>query len=114
MAGILYRPRTTLSRQSQILSGVRIQTSLYGTVIPIVYGWGRISGNLIWYGDFNKQKAINPATTGKGGLFSGGGKGSNTQYNYFASVVLALCEGPIFGIGRIWDSHVNLPLIQPT
>ena len=31
-----------------VANGIRIQTSAYGLVIPIVYGWTRITGNLIW------------------------------------------------------------------
>jgi hypothetical protein len=37
---------------------------------------------------------------GKGG--GGGGKVKTTEYLYYASFAVALCEGPITGIGRIW------------
>jgi hypothetical protein len=36
---------------------------------------------------------------GKGG---GGGKVKTTEYLYYASFAVALCEGPITGTGRIW------------
>ena len=39
------------------------------------------------------------ALGGKGG---GGGKVKTTEYLYYASFAVALCEGPITGIGRVW------------
>jgi len=44
------------------LKSVKVQTSTYGAVIPLVYGTNRISGNLIWYGDF---KAAGQSAGGK-------------------------------------------------
>ena len=40
------------SQQPEAIKGIRVQTSTYGTVIPLVYGTTRITGNIIWYGDF--------------------------------------------------------------
>ena len=40
------------------------------------------------------------AAGGKGGLFGGGG--TTTSYSYTASVIMALCEGPIGAINQIW------------
>ena len=40
---------------------------------------------------------------GGGGKGGGGGGGTEvTEYFYFASLAVALCEGPITGIGRVW------------
>lgn len=40
--------------------------------------------------------------TGNGSTNSGGGRVQTTEYLYYASFAVALCEGPITGIGRIW------------
>jgi len=77
------------------LTALRVQTSSYGLPIPIIYGRGRISGNLIWYGDFAKHEQQQAG--GKGG---GGGV---TGYTYSASVLLSLCEGPIQSIPAVWS-----------
>ncbi|RMH48627.1 MAG: hypothetical protein D6686_10175, partial [Alphaproteobacteria bacterium] len=41
-------------------------------------------------------------TTTSGGGKGGGPKVATTEYSYSASFTIALCEGPITGIGRIW------------
>jgi len=67
-------------------------------VIPRVYGRIRIGGNIIWATDFREE--VN--TTTQGGGKGGGPKVQTTEYLYYASFAVALCEGPITGIGRIW------------
>lgn len=77
------------------LTALRVQTSAYGLPIPIIYGKARISGNLIWYGDFAKHEQ--QQSGGKGG---GGGMSS---YTYTASVLLSICEGGIQAINNVWQ-----------
>lgn len=79
--------------------GIRVQSSIYGSVLPIVYGTNRVAGNLIWYGNFQASKS----SSGGGKSGGGGGKGSG-GYTYSAAVAIALCEGPIQGIGTVWYS----------
>jgi hypothetical protein len=81
------------------LASIQIQTSAYGGVVALVYGTNRVPGNLIWYGDF---KPIPHSTTISGGKGGSGGSTTQTSYTYEAAVVLALAEGPIGGIGRVW------------
>jgi hypothetical protein len=92
------------------LGGVRIQTSLWGVPIPIVFGRNRIAGNLIWYSDFFSQPVNTSSKSGKGGMFGGGGKGGNKTYDYGAAVMIALCRGPIGGVLSIWDTQGTLPV----
>jgi hypothetical protein len=90
---------------------VSIQSSVYGGPIPIVYGQTRLTGNLIWYGDF---KAIAPTSNqssgGKGlGGSSGGGKngGGSSSTDYKASFAFALGEGPFSAIETVWASKTE-------
>ena len=71
-----------------------------GAVIPRLYGRMRIGGNIIWATDFREETKTTTQGGGKGG--GGGGKVKTTEYFYYASFAVALCEGPITGIGRIW------------
>ena len=80
------------------LDSLRITASTEGAVIPRVYGRMRIGGNIIWATDFREE--VN--TTTQGGGKGGGPKVKTTEYLYYASFAVALCEGPITGIGRIW------------
>jgi hypothetical protein len=59
----------------------------------------RMGGNIIWATDFREETKTTTQGGGKGG---GGGKVKTTEYLYYASFAVALCEGPITGIGRIW------------
>lgn len=69
-----------------------------GAAIAQVYGRMRVGGQVIWASDFAET------TTVTGG---GGGKGASstpqtTEYSYSVSLAIALCEGEITSIGRIW------------
>lgn len=88
MSGLFGR---TNAIQSSKLKGLSAQTSVYGAVLPLGYGRFRLSGNMIWYGDFTATKQ--KAQGGKGGMFGGGGKGGGVSYEYSAAVLLALCVG---------------------
>lgn len=81
------------------LDVLRITSASEGAVIPRLYGRMRIGGNIIWATDFREETNTTPQGGGKGG---GGGKVKTTEYLYHASFAVALCEGPITGIGRVW------------
>ncbi|WP_281826861.1 baseplate multidomain protein megatron [Jannaschia rubra] len=82
------------------LDSLRITSSIEGAVVPRVYGRMRMGGNVIWATDFREETKTTTQGGGKGG--GGGGKVKTTEYLYYASFAVALCEGPITGIGRIW------------
>jgi hypothetical protein len=85
------------------LDGLRITSATEGTVLPRLFGRMRLGGNIIWATDF-REEIVTTETQG------GGGKGgrrrgptvTTTEYLYSSSFAVALCEGPITGIGRIW------------
>lgn len=79
-------------------TGLQIQTAVNTLPIPIVWGTSKIAPNVIWYNDFQTHGG---SSGGKGGLFSSG----SSEYTYTASVMLALCEGPIAGINQIWKGQ---------
>ncbi|MEO6964998.1 MAG: phage tail protein [Acidobacteriaceae bacterium] len=90
------------------LHSLQVTQSIYGIAIPILAGTARVPGYLLWYGDFN---ASGSAYSHQGG--SGLGKGS-TQYDYQASIVAALCHGPVVGIGGVWGQNGRLTLQSVT
>ncbi|WP_206074837.1 baseplate megatron protein TIM-barrel domain-containing protein, partial [Alexandriicola marinus] len=81
------------------LDTLRITSATEGAVIPRLYGRMRMGGNIIWATDFREETKTTTQGGGKGG---GGGKVKTTEYLYYSSFAVALCEGPITGIGRIW------------
>ena len=92
--------RHNQSQVDQQLAGIQIQTSIYGSCLPLVYGTTRISGNLI-FAPTNGFVATPHTTTQSSGK-GGGGSSSTTSFTYTAFVMVALCEGPIVSINQVW------------
>ena len=86
------------------LSDLHVTASTEGAPIPRLYGRARLGGQIIWATDFEEEIITTPESTGggKGGLGGGGARTTSTQYNYYANFALALCEGEISRVGRMW------------
>lgn len=86
------------------LDDLSVQTSTYGVRIPRYYGMCAGAGNLIQL-ERNKLKETvrKKKSGGKGG---GGSSKPTTTYSYSATFQLALCEGPIVGVRRIWCGDI--------
>ncbi|HVG47421.1 MAG TPA: glycoside hydrolase TIM-barrel-like domain-containing protein, partial [Rubellimicrobium sp.] len=73
----------------------RLTGASEGSSIARVHGAVRVGGQVIWSSRFKESSAT-----------SSGGKGAPqpevTTYSYTVSIALALCEGTITGLGRIW------------
>lgn len=90
-------------------TGLQVNTSVQVMPIPIIYGAPRININLIYYNGFVAKKV---KTGGKGVL--SGGKGAQ-QIEYFATILLAIGEGPIGTTYIIYqDANVFVPSDYPT
>jgi len=102
VGGMLFGPKgQNIYQQGPRLGDLKVQSSTYGNPIPIVYGSMRIAGNMIWARDIVETAHT---TTQSGGGKGGGGGGSVTQtnYTYSQSFAVALCEGEIAGVRKIW------------
>ncbi len=80
-------------------TGLQIQTAVNALPIPIVWGMSKLAPNVIWYNNF---RAIQQGSSSGGGKGLFNSNGNSSQYDYTADVMMALCEGPIFGINQIW------------
>ena len=79
-------------------AGIQVQTSSLGIQIPVGWGTFRCRCNLVDYLDFNS--VAQKASSGKGGS-------TTTGYSYSATIILALCEGPIDTITQVWVDGKN-------
>lgn len=95
--GFLSRGKSTTSR-ADMIADFQINTASYGEVVPEILGTTRVSGNIIDYDDFTAHEHKSTTRTGKGG----GAKHTNITYTYSVAAAIALCEGPIAGIGKVW------------
>lgn len=95
--GFLFRGKSTTSR-ADMIADFQINTASYGEVVPEILGTTRVSGNIIDYDDFTAHEHRSTTKAGKGG----GAKHTNITYTYSVAAAIALCEGPIAGIGKVW------------
>lgn len=97
MGFLFARGKNTTSR-ADLIADFQINTASYGEVVPEILGTTRVSGNIIDYEDFTAHEHKSTTRTGKGG----GSKHTNITYTYTVAAAIALCEGPIAGIGKVW------------
>jgi hypothetical protein len=83
-------------------TGLQLQTAVATLPIPICYGRQKLAPNVVFYANFRTQDV----KSGKGGLFAG----PTASYNYTADIIMALCEGPISGIGYVWRDQSTYTL----
>jgi hypothetical protein len=83
--------------QGERLDDQRVTSSSEGATIPRAFGTVRLGSNVIWATDF-REDTETTTTGGKGSSSST----TTTEYVYYCSFALAICEGPISGIGRMW------------
>ncbi len=73
----------------------RLMGASEGAAVPRIWGRVRVSGQVIWATRFLENVTR-----------SGGGKGAprpkTTEYAYSVSLAIALCEGEITRVGRVW------------
>ena len=83
------------SQASSVAAGVRVQTSLYGVAVPLVYGRTRATPKLVWLGDF---KAVKQSSGKKASKKAGG------VYEYYTACDLLLGHYPLRYVGTIWKN----------
>ena len=86
------------------LEGSQVMSSHEGAVVPQAFGRVRLSGEVIWATRFEEVQE----TDEQGG--KGGPTTTTVSYSYFANFALALCEGEIGGIGRVWADGKTIDL----
>ncbi len=86
-------------------TGLQLQTSVNTLPIPIVWGRTKAAANVIWYANFQTHGS---SGGGKGGIF----KSPTTGYTYSADLIMALCEGPVSGVGIIWRDQSTYTLAE--
>ena len=83
---------------------LRVQGAAEGRPMAQVYGAMRVGGQVIWASQFKE----NVVTSGGKGL--GGPK--VRDYSYSVSLAIALCEGEITRIGRVWADGKRLDMSE--
>jgi hypothetical protein len=93
------------------LNDLRVMTSTEGAAIPRLYGRARLGGQVIWATDFEEEVVTASAGgSGKGGATAKSSGSTSITYQYYANFAVALCEGEISGIGRVWADGQEIDL----
>ena len=102
----IFKGRNTTIKENQI-SSFSVSIAEYGATVPEILGTTRIPGNVIYYDDFTPHEHRESQRSGKGGK----SKTTTVSYTYTVAAIIALCEGPVTGIGKIWKdkSIYNYP-----
>lgn len=77
--------------QNTAYSGLQIQSTSSALPVPIAYGRNTVSPNVIWYNGFGFYEHKS-------------GKGGGWTAEYYADIIMGLCEGPISGVGTVWQT----------
>jgi len=90
-------------------TGLQLQTATNALPIPLVWGVNLVAPNIFWNADFAALPQYTETATG--------GKGGGTRYmqevsgyTYQIAIMLGLCEGPINGIGTLWQGQSTYSL----
>lgn len=77
----------------------RVTGASEGAAMARLYGRMRVGGQVIWATKFMETSTQTRA---------GKGQPKTTTFSYTTSLAIALCEGPINGIGRIWADGTEI------
>ena len=83
------------------LESFRLMSSTDGAPLPRVYGRARVGGQVIWAS--NIKEHVEEEKVGKGG------GPTQRDYSYTISFAVALCEGEIAGVERVWANGDVIP-----
>ena len=103
------------SGQSRALTGPRlsdlaITTSTEGAPIPRLFGRARLGGQVIWATDLEEEPVTTEGSGSGKGAPASAASSTRTDYNYYANFAVAIAEGEISGLGRVWADGAELDL----
>lgn len=92
----LFGKKVNTVTAAEKISQFQSTTCDFGTPLPYVFGTAKRGPNLINYQDFYAKPIVSRQKTGKRS------HATQIDYQYYAYIELALCEGIIDGINRLW------------
>lgn len=101
LAGRAFDASMLSPREGPRVKSLQIMESREGTGLPRIYGRMRVGGQVIWASRFKEKRTQQSA--GKGGP-------KYVNYTYSVSFAVALCQGPIARVERVWANGELLNL----
>ncbi|NAZ35513.1 glycoside hydrolase/phage tail family protein [Rubellimicrobium sp. CFH 75288] len=81
---------------------LRLTGAAEGAPVARIHGAVRLGGQVIWASPLRETAT----TTRRGG--KGAPRAATTEYGYSVSLAIALCEGEVTGLGRIWADGAEI------
>lgn len=81
---------------------VRLMGAGEGAPLPLVWGRVRLGGQVIWASPYTERQ------TGRGGSGKGTPQPETVEFSYSVSLAVALGEGAILEVGRVWADGVEI------
>ena len=96
------------------LNNLYIHADTNGKPIPLIFGKARVAGHIIWATPIEEVAANSTDLR----YFKGSGDikaiHHNTEYLYYANFALALCEGVVSELNRMWINGVETDISEYT
>lgn len=102
-------PRYAVGPRLKSMDGI---TSTEGAGVPRVYGRARLGGQMIWATRFLEHVNLTFDSAPRSGKGTGSGNAPkfNITYSYSANFAIAICEGPIAFVRRVWADGLELDM----
>lgn len=88
----------TGSKIKNVSNGIRVDSSVYGSCIPVIIGRTRVSGKMFFAGNYRTHKSS---------VKKGGGKKGSKQLSYSGNFDWLLGFAPCVAVGDIWRNKDN-------
>lgn len=82
---------------------LRLMGAGEGAALPLVWGRVRLGGQVIWASGYKEQR-VKRGGSGKGAA----PQPATVSYSYSVSLAVALCEGVVTRVGRVWADGVEI------
>ncbi|MEI4469841.1 baseplate multidomain protein megatron [Frigidibacter sp. MR17.24] len=104
------------SVQTGRIDRFRLTGASEGAPMAMVWGRMRVGGQVIWASPFRERASSESSSSGGGKSTGGGGSVTTTvtSYSYSVSLAVALCEGEIRGVERVWADGAPLEMTGVT
>lgn len=104
-----FQKKITTNKFTNVKDSFRISKAEYGTPIPLIFGRMRLYGQIIWADRITQKRNISSISK----YFKKANTTVNrqtTELEYYANFAIALCEGEILDIDRVWynDELIDL------
>ena len=107
-----FHKKEVFHKYANLKESFSLSSATYGAAIPLVFGKNRVPGKIFWADKIRTEAE----TTSTSSYFTTPKQVKSTthytDYKYFLSFAMCICEGEIVEISRIWNGNELLDISQ--